>query len=112
VSSSNEKTLQATYLNNPLVIHIMEGVDMSILRERSDFMRQNQSESIHVLWAPPSIMVTANPEKIKNFHCGKFLSSLCTHFGGKGGGQEKSAQGQLALPAEGHESVLNWVKSQ
>ena len=57
-------------------------------------------------------MVTANVEKLIGFHSGNLLSQLAKKFGGKGGGQDKSAQGQIPLPPDGAESLLAWIAEQ
>jgi alanyl-tRNA synthetase len=110
--SSQGKILETKYKGISLKLHLIEDADVNILRQRGDHLRQNDSSCIHILWANPIIMVTANVEKLIGFHSGNLLSQLAKKFGGKGGGQDKSAQGQIPLPPDGAESLLAWIAEQ
>ncbi len=110
--TSSGKTLETKYKGISLKLHLIEDADVNILRQRGDHLRQNDSSCIHILWANPIIMVTANVEKLIGFHSGNLLSQLAKKFGGKGGGQDKSAQGQIPLPPDGAESLMAWIAEQ
>ncbi|NCN26610.1 alanine--tRNA ligase [bacterium] len=109
---SGAKAIEVQFKGAPLKIHVLADADPKILRQKSDHLRQSEASFAHLLIAEPHLMVTVDPHTLKGFHAGSFLKELVAQFGGKGGGQDKSAQGQLQLPQGGVDELVKWVKSQ
>lgn len=105
-SAANEN-LAVTYKGKNVSVHMLADISVNSLREVADQARAKDKNSAHVLISGQNIIVTADPEL--NFHSGNFLKEFANHWKGRGGGNDKTAQG--AFPAAVKpEEIQSWFK--
>jgi alanyl-tRNA synthetase len=93
--SSGAETVTATYKGQPVKIHVLVDADAKMLRDAGDALRQKEPQSYHVVLAGSAVLVTVDETQLKGAHAGDFLKGLAKELGGRGGGQARTAQGQL-----------------
>jgi alanyl-tRNA synthetase len=105
-STAKEFSIKGT----PLLVHDLGDLDPKLLRDKGDQLRQSQSDKAHVLICGVNLLVTS---ELKEFHSGNFVRDLTKALGGRGGGQDRTAQGVLGLDAEKASSAVEqWIQSQ
>lgn len=93
-----------------LVLHELGDLDPKHLRDKGDQLRQADSGKAHVLLAGVNLLVTAT---LPGFHSGNFLKNLTGALGGRGGGQDRTAQGMLSIDAtQAPAAVEKWLGEQ
>ncbi len=94
----------------PLVVHDLGDLDPKLLRDKGDQLRQTQSDKAHVLLCGVNLLVTSD---LKEFHSGNFVRDITKALGGRGGGQDRTAQGVLTLDADKASAAIEkWLESQ
>lgn len=94
----------------PVVLHDLGDLDAKLLRDKADQLRQSDASKAHVLLCGSALLVTSS---LKEFHSGNFLKTLTSALGGRGGGQDRTAQGVLAMePTQAIAAVEKWLEAQ
>lgn len=106
--STGAETLKASFKGMPLEVHVLENADAGFLRQKGDAARKQNPSAIHVVLSKPIVLVTSDTDKLPNAHAGNLLKDLAAAFGGRGGGQAQTAQGQLPNIKEAQE-ILAWA---
>jgi alanyl-tRNA synthetase len=76
-------------------IHLFsQEISIPALREVSDKLRTENSKAAHIVISGKNIIITAHPDL--KFHSGNFLKTFVSAWSGRGGGNEKTAQGALS----------------
>ncbi|HVJ65288.1 MAG TPA: alanine--tRNA ligase [Bdellovibrionota bacterium] len=92
-----------------LVVHDLGDLDPKLLRDKGDQLRQADPGKAHVLLSGTNVLVTS---ALSDFHSGNFVRDLTKAIGGRGGGQDKTAQGVLSVDADKASSALEqWLGS-
>jgi alanyl-tRNA synthetase len=107
-SSSASNSLETNFKGKKIIVHIMEDVSVNSLREVADQLRHKTADAAHVLVSGLNLIVTADPKL--SFHSGAFLKEFVGHWKGRGGGNEKTAQGAFQEKITLDE-IQNWFKS-
>lgn len=107
--NSDSKTVNAKYKGQSLEIHSLVDADAKFLREKADALRKSKSDVIHVLVSGTAILVTVDNQKLPQAHAGNLLKEIATAFGGRGGGQAQTAQGQLPVLADVAAALSEWA---
>lgn len=98
------------YKGTNLALHDLSDLDPKLLRDKGDQLRQSDPSKVHVLFSGVQILVTSS---VAGFHSGQFLKDLTQALGGRGGGQDRMAQGMLGVDAsQAGQSLENWLGSQ
>jgi alanyl-tRNA synthetase len=111
VLSGSPATLAKEFHFNgiPVMIHSLNDFDPKLLREKGDQLRQAQPDRAHVLICGANLLVTSS---LSEFHSGNFVRDMTKSLGGRGGGQDRTAQGVLAIDADkAGAAVETWLKS-
>jgi len=93
--SSTDSVVKAKLKGHECEIHLLDGADVGLLRQKADNVRKQKSKIVHVLYSHPLILITVDQNEIPSLHAGNLLKELATSLGGRGGGQGQTAQGQL-----------------
>ena len=107
-SASSGNSLETNFKGKKIIIHMMEDVSVNSLREVADQLRNKTADAAHVLVSGLNLIVTADPKL--SFHSGAFLKEFVGHWKGRGGGNEKTAQGAFQEKVSLDE-IQNWFKS-
>jgi alanyl-tRNA synthetase len=109
--SQGEKSAELELKGKKLMIHFLADSDSGMLRQKADAVRGQNSEAIHFVIAGELVLVTVDSKKLPDIHSGNLLKQLLTHFGGRGGGQAQTAQGQTPGKVLTVEEITQWTKS-
>jgi alanyl-tRNA synthetase len=108
---SAESALKGSFQGSPLEVHVLEGADAKLLREKGDAVRKANPKAMHVILAEPLVLVTVDSAQLPNAHAGNFLKELTQALGGRGGGQQQTAQGQVQTGGGGAQKILEWAQA-
>ena len=106
-SSASEKW-ESQFANQKLTVHILQEASIPALREAADGFRNSSRDSAHLLIAGLNVIVTADPS-IK-FNSGDFLKKFVSHWQGRGGGNDRLAQGTITQALQRSE-IEKWFKT-
>jgi alanyl-tRNA synthetase len=105
---SDHKT-SCKYQGKDVQVHSVSDSEAGMLREKADGLRQREPQKVHILLSGELVLVTADTKTLADFHSGDFLKKLVSHFGGRGGGQAQTAQGQVPGKNLSITEVSEWV---
>ncbi len=110
-ASADGEVVKANYKNVSVEIHQVPEDQANLLREKADVLRQKNPDTLHVLLSGKAVIVTLDEKKLANLNAGDVLKSLTKSFGGRGGGQARTAQGQFEKQLNTAE-ISQWFTSQ
>lgn len=110
--SSESKARKTNFKDRVLWAHVLEGSDPAIMREFADSARKNHPNDVHVVLSGTLVLVSLDPSSTKGLHAGDILKALMKDFGGRGGGQAQTAQGQIPGKTITPEEVIKWSENQ
>lgn len=104
-SKQGQSSYEATYKGKKVIVHTLDDISVNSLREVADQLRTQTKDVAHLLLSGLNVIVTADASA--KFHSGDFLKEFTANWKGRGGGNEKTAQG--ALPSNiSKDEIESW----
>ncbi len=107
--SRGQITKTGSFKGKKLWVHELPEADATLIRQKADSVRVQNPTDIHVITGSGLVLATADLKNSPDFHAGNFLKELLAHFGGRGGGQAHSAQGQIPGKHLNPEEIIAWA---
>ncbi|KAI7905661.1 alanyl-tRNA synthetase [Cokeromyces recurvatus] len=91
-------------------IHLIDSdLDSAFMQKRANILKQNQSNTAHILINGNTIMVALNSTKIKSESANSIMKQLLKHIKGSGGGQKELAQGRLTEKITTKDDIISKI---
>lgn len=101
-----------SYRGTPVKFYqLLDGMDSSTMQKRGDKLITEHPNHIHVLVSGKKIAVAVNAIQIPTLHAGNLIKEVLKSLGGKGGGRQQLAMGELDSTDEILSRIRCWIST-